>query len=102
MLYLLLYLPQVVVGYPALTAVSDCMQRHTPSYLRSIQLRPVAAAVPPNSALSNLQAGGFIGGLAALGAGLWAANEYGYINLSQATQGLQASIPQLGVSCKQQ
>ncbi|KAF6255299.1 L-ascorbate peroxidase [Scenedesmus sp. NREL 46B-D3] len=41
-------------------------------------------------------AGGFIGGLAALGAGLWAANEYGYINLSQATQGLQASIPQLG------
>jgi hypothetical protein len=44
-----------------------------------------------------MQGGGFIAALAALGAGTWAANEYGYINLTQATQGLQASIPQLGV-----
>lgn len=43
--------------------------------------------------------GGVFLGLAALGAGAWAANEYGYINLSQAKQslqGIQASMPQLG------
>lgn len=44
--------------------------------------------------LPAAQAGGFIGGLAALGAGLWAANEYGYINLSKATG---VPIPQLTV-----
>jgi hypothetical protein len=59
----------------------------------------------PPPFLSPLQGGGFIATLAALAAGTWAANEYGYINLTQAKeglQGLQASIPQLGVRRQQQ
>jgi len=38
------------------------------------------------------QTAGIVGGLAAVGAGLWAANEYGYINLSGAEKAVEKGI----------
>lgn len=47
-------------------------------------------SVGDSSAVS--QTAGIIGGLAAVGAGLWAANEYGYINLSGAEKAVEKGI----------
>eukprot|EP00775_Hariotina_reticulata_P013829 gene13829-13948_t len=44
---------------------------------------------------------GIIGGLAAVGAGLWAANEYGYINLSGAEKAVEKGINKVQATIEQ-